>query len=219
MGVIESLSGADPLAIWREENPLTQDLFASPEPTAPPLASWSGWIPADADPSLPGIHTWTGQGWNALTSMCDRLGPIHAERGQQILFRPCASHVLSDPRSCLTFFRDRTESPFGLLLDPIAMLTPPMLPDASDHLDRTLSTLLTRPETRGVVLADATISESAIAHAPLGQGSLQADLVASIIERVGESGLPIILLGDPEPQIPMLDAPRAAKVRPAPRTP
>lgn len=218
LGVIESCAGAAPLALWREENPLAVDPPISPEPGSPPLAIWSGWVAQDQDPRRPSIHTWTGRGWDELMGLCDRLEPVLQARAQSLLFRPSASHVLSDPRSCLTFFNKRP-SRFGLLLDPIAMLTVSMLPDAGDHLDRILDTLLDRPETRAVVVSDASAEGEQISPAPLGGGVLAPGVLDRMLSRVLESGRPVVLLGDAPSQLGVLERAGAATVEQEPRNP
>ncbi len=204
--LIQPVNGGEPLAQWREENPLAHVPALAPEAPASVLALWSGWIPSTADPRATGIHTWTGQGWSQFASLCDRLRPRLTELGRSVLFRPHASHVLSDPRSCLTFFNERDTPTLGLLLDPVAMLTPSMLADAPDHLDRILGTLVSHPATRAVILTDAAPSgEDRLSQVPLGRGELPPALIARIAQRASDAGLPIVLVGDPEPQLAMLN--------------
>jgi len=197
--IIEDLDTSSPFASWDNANPLAAAPRPSPEPLAPRLATWSGWL-IDSDGQA-SIQTWTGQGWEALRSACDQLEPELDERGMSVLFRPHAAHVLSDPRSCLTFLQQRESRAFALLLDPVSLLTPEMLPDAEDHLDRIAQTLLAHPQVPAVILSDAIVSDTGqIAHAPLAEGALPRRVLDRLIDRVRSSDAAAVLLADPHAQ-------------------
>ncbi len=203
--LIEPLEGGAPLARWYGRNPIAHEPVLPPDLPPRRLAMWSGWIEGVEGGAEPALETWTGPGWAALLSMCDRLAPTLIEQGQTLLLRPHAAHVLSDPRSCLTFLNARADGVFHLLLDPVAMLTSSMLADASDHLDRIMGTLAGRPETEAIVLSDARpLSPRRIEQVPLGQGDLPTGLISRLIERASETGLPLVVLGDPSPQLEAL---------------
>ncbi|MFI4897013.1 MAG: hypothetical protein ACIARR_04225 [Phycisphaerales bacterium JB059] len=204
-GVILDLDSGEPFAEWRADNPIDAPPVPSPQPAAPRLAPWSGWIIGDDD--RPSPHTWTPEGWKALDRWLDDTLPRLDASGHALLLRPDAGHILSDARSCLSILQQRQTPNLRLLLDPVAMLTPDMLPDAEDHLRRFLDALLHHPATAAVILTDATPERDRLTPRALGDGVLDPGLLDRLIERVLAAEVPPVLLGDPAPQLARLPAP------------
>lgn len=167
----------------------------------------SGWV-ADDD-GAPGVRTWTGDGWKALHAWADAIAPVLRERGTRVLFRTDARHVLSDPQGSLTWLREREKdaaSPFGLLLDPAAMLTPSMLGDVEVHIGRALDALAHRDDVDAVLLAGAVEVDGELTRAPVGEGSPDAAVWARLWSTCGSGETPLIFRGDAEIQVERLTA-------------
>lgn len=96
----------------------------------------------------PAFETWGPKGWAALEARCDALaGDLDgADRqpGTRLLLLPHASDVLSDTQRCLTFLTKRGGGAggFGVVIDPMALLTESMLERAGDHLARVAASVL-----------------------------------------------------------------------------
>lgn len=71
----------------------------------------------EADP-----RTWSATGWAKLDAFCELL----ASAGAACVFRTHARHVLSDVPGCAKFLQTWGERGFGVLIDPVSMLTPEM---------------------------------------------------------------------------------------------
>jgi sugar phosphate isomerase/epimerase len=177
-------------------------------PVSGGLVAWSGWMgdgPGERD-----FRTWSAEGWARLEAACDRVVPSLAAHGVELLLRPHSAHVLSDVPSCLRFFRQREGQAVGLLLDPEAMLTPAMVGDAPDRLERILWALGPQEWTRAVVVSSAENSaanDDAIVHSPLGTGAIDAGVIAGLVRRLVPPELPRVLVGgDFERQAELLAA-------------
>lgn len=120
-------------------------------PPAGPLVSWSGW--AGEQPGLTGgvwsaaFETWGPAGRAAFDKRIDAL----AGRTDRVLIRPHARHVVSDIPSVATLARRFEGGSVGVLLEPAALFTPEMLPDADEHLERIAALV---PVSAGVLLSD-----------------------------------------------------------------
>jgi hypothetical protein len=95
----------------------------------------------------PAFETWGPKGWAALEARCDALaGELDgADRsGTRLLLLAHASDVLSDTQRCLTFLTKRGGGVggFGVVIDPMALLTESMLERAGDHLARVAASVL-----------------------------------------------------------------------------
>lgn len=137
------------------------------------VTCWAGWIPDDEDPSLPSPRTWGPSGWSGLEAWCRRLrGPSGSGGGggseAHVLFWSRADTVLSDAPSIARFL---TQAPswtpeattdarpallptFGVIVDPVGMLTLDMLPKAADHIERIITTLAPLPGVFAVVASN-----------------------------------------------------------------
>jgi hypothetical protein len=149
----------------------------------------------------PDHRTWGGPGQAGLDAYCDAVQPQLESRGLMACFRPHSRHVLSDPRSCVTFLSRQHGRPFGLILDPAGFLTSAMLADAEDHLCRAFEALALNSSVAAVALTNLETIPGEPGHSelrarPLEGGLLPTDLLAALLVRFWPAGRPV-LLGDP----------------------
>lgn len=169
---------------------------------------WSGTL-AD-QPFLPDPRSWTPTAWSRLSEVCGRVLDRIGTGETTLCIRPHSTHVLSDPRSCLTFLNQHEGQPLEVLLDPAAMFTEAMLDAAEDHLLRMFSVLGAHGQVAGVVLAnverggDRTDEDAgsdsgggaALTARPLHSGAIDPGLLVGIASRCVPADMPLILLGD-----------------------
>lgn len=141
-----------PLRMWGG-NLLQESPPASARSPDQPLVCWSGWIESELQEAeeesgaagLPDfrtqLRTWGPEAWDQMLRALQAAG--QQDRPAPILLRPHARHVVSDAQRCVRFLEaiGASTPACGLLLDPAAMLTPDMLTDAAEHLDRMLAGL------------------------------------------------------------------------------
>lgn len=135
------------------------------------LIAWAGWYDQTADPAL-GVFASDFRLWNEgidlLRQQIDALGPVLEEKNARLLLRPALGLVLSDPHSIWALFEKLPKSPIGVLVDPVAMLTPEMMDHAEDHLPRMFDKLGNLERCEAVVLSGAKIhSDERVTHQPL----------------------------------------------------
>lgn len=214
-GRIVPLAGGDAGAVVVEGNPLGDPKWALPAtiPSGRVVVS-SGWIPESdgGGAATSGLATWGPLGRAAFESLCDRLAAELAPRGATALFRPHVRHVLSDAPSSVGFLQRRAGGPFGLLLDPVAMLARGMLPRAEEHLARILGALAANPATWGVVLANAQPGpDGALAPAPITRGAIAPTVLAAAAATLPGTTRVVLLDADVDAQVALLrSAPRSA---------
>lgn len=161
-GLITALENASTFGALLAGNILAPDPPALPTRIpADTLIAWSGSLSEDGlftrEPA-----TWMPSGLARFQSTLETLAPLLDAAGARLLFRPHARHVLADPQRCLTTLRKWRASgaPFGLVLEPAAMLEADMIPTAPDHLLRAFDAL--------GPLADAVLLENVEPPAPPG---------------------------------------------------
>jgi hypothetical protein len=202
-------------APWAEvmaQNPLDTTEVRVPEGSAPRLVGWSGTL-AEAifgeDP-----RTWGPRGWGELDAFCGRIAPVLASRGLTLCFRPHARHVLSDVPSCLRFLRGRAEHAggggrlFGLLLDPVSMLTGSMVSSAEDHVARILDALGGAEGVCGLLVANVRVVGAEEAGglaeaAPVHEGLIPVGRLGALVRDGVPAWMPVVFseaLGDPAEQ-------------------
>jgi len=169
------LAAGDPSA---NAQALAHNLRSMETPTRNTVVLWSGWVErgsldaaASEGPSSDAqaiMGAWSPACWDRFNTFCDALADalVQSEAavwqaGPTIWMRPHASHVLCDAQRCLTFLNARPSSPFGLLLDPVALLVPSMLASYEDHLGRIFQTLGHHPATGALMLTNASHDPSA----------------------------------------------------------
>lgn len=133
---------------WVAGNLLRDDIGALLAPGAAPVIAWSGWLgdnPFERDP-----RTWGPPGLAALQSSLEQLLGSGASLPSPLWLRPHARHVLCDAHRCAGFCAAWSSRGVSLALDPLALLEPEMVADATTHLERMFERL--SPFTSAVVL-------------------------------------------------------------------
>lgn len=187
-GRIVPVAGGTPWADVLDDNPLDAAGWRPPgAATGARVVAWSGRLTeaGAGDAAVP--RTWGPAGRAALDALCDRLAPDLDAAGRTLLFRPRAGDVLSDAPSSAAFLHARAGGPFGLLLDPAAMLTPGMILRAGDHVARLLGALAGHPSVAGVVLMNVRLARGGMEPAPLTDGAIAP---ASIVGAWRAAGAP-----------------------------
>ncbi len=152
------------------ENPLEQGFAGSIEPDST-LIAWAGWYDRAAEPALgvfPSDFRLWNEGLDLLRERIDTLAPVLEERNARLLLRPALGLVLSDPHSIWALLEKLPACPIGVLVDPVAMLTPEMMDHAEDHLPRMFDKLGNLERCEAVVLSGANVhSDERLTHQPL----------------------------------------------------
>lgn len=192
------------LAAMLAGNILADDWLIDLDVPASQLVTWSGTLADDLFAAHP--HTWMAPGRDALRAFCDSVGPQLDRHDRTLCLRPHSRHVLSDVQSVLDFMRERAGQPFGLSLDPTAMLEPGMHAELADHLTRIIETL--GPLSAMVILRDVQLDGAGGVEAqPLGSGDLPRDLVRQLLGSSVDPAVPIVISGDaPEQQLAWIGA-------------
>jgi len=164
--------------------------------------AWApGWLPADegepVSPADPGVsfRTFAAAGRSALDAALARVRTAAA--GGRVLLRPTATSALSDIPSVRSVANGwGAADPFGLLLDPAALLTPGMLDKADDHLVRMAEELVPLPAVRAVLVTDLTADGSAAAVGSVGAGALPLDSLRTVAAAARAARAPVVLRAD-----------------------
>lgn len=144
---------------------------------------------------------WLGDARARFDASVDAL--LGALDGRPLWLWPHARHVLSDGPSLRRWLEDRGEDAPGVLLEPSALLTEPMLGEAEEHLDRVVQTAEVSRAVRGRVCAVLARGVRAFEGGEPGQvelaacvrsdGLVEADLVDRTARRLAElTGAPIV---------------------------
>jgi hypothetical protein len=187
-----------PWAAVTQTNLLGDPVF----PRAERVVAWSGWLDPAARPErgqfARDFRIWMSEGWTGLEHACDAVLPALGQQRSQLLLRPHSRLVLSDPQSCVSFFRARANQPIRLLLDAAAMLTPAMLPTVEDHLARIFQALGPHPAAAAVLLASvrpgSTEDDDLLAPVPLHRGLVDPGLILGAWRAACPPELPVVLL-------------------------
>jgi len=207
-GLITPLDSGDPFAALLAGNLL------APHPPALPsripggtLIAWSGSLAEGGAESLFARDpaTWMPAGLDAFRAALETLEPHLNGVGARLLFRPHARHVLADPQRCLTHLRKwrAAGAPFGLLLDPGAMLEADMLPAAADHLHRAFDALApladaillgnVEPPIDSTPASDDSDAPPPLRQTPLHRGVLDPGLLIALTREFAPTSTPIVL--------------------------
>lgn len=150
---------------------------------------WSGWDPEariGEDVWSASFETWGPSGRAGFEEAVGRLsGPV--------VFRPHARHVLSDPKSSVSFLKDHEA--FEVLLDPGGMLTPDMLAGADDHLARAFEAMAPHPRVTGLVLSNVERVGDELRACPLTRGLLDVELLLRLASEHWDERA-VLLVGD-----------------------
>jgi hypothetical protein len=159
------------------------------------IVSWTGWFGEGAEAAAGrfprDFMTWTPQAWKSLRSKIEEAAPGLAESGRELLLRPHARHVVSDPQACVMLMKDL---PHGvrLLLDPVSLLTPAMLTGAEDHIGRALEVVAFGPVAAVLVAGADRLDDEHLVPAMPGD-ALSVAVVEEMV-RQRTPGTPVIHL-------------------------
>lgn len=151
-----------------------------------------------SDPGQEDAPSWMPAQRTAFETLADTLaGKCLASDTLPGLW-PHAEDAVSDAPSLLSFLRARDGKGWRFILDPAALLTPPMLTDAELHFERIFSTLGQHPALLAVVLATP---EPGLLHrrGPLREGT---DLTRQLLKqwrRWISPSIPICLVAEQLP--------------------
>ena len=197
-----------PLGAFVGGNPLDDGWAVDAELPGGWLMAWSGTLGGSLFEGTPA--NWM-RGPTALDALCDALAPQLARHGKRLVLLPHARHVLSDARSALTWWCRRVipgedpnlvrrspsgPRPFGLALDPGALLEPSMVPDVEDHLRSLLAAF--GPRVDLLVLRDARVDPSdpeSMQPCALGEGVLPRGRVRELLEELVPEDVPVAVTG------------------------
>ncbi len=165
---------------------LLDDAFALPGHSR--VVSWSGTL-ADA-PFASDPRNWMKPGQDALDTALDHWAGELERAGTTLLLRPHARHLLNDAPGILRLLRSRAGQPFGLALDPAALLEVSMLDRTGEHLARLFETLGELADL--ILLRDAAVSDDGadLRPCPPGEGVLPGDVLRELLRQV-PSDLPL----------------------------
>ncbi|HRJ50669.1 MAG: hypothetical protein HUU18_04645 [Phycisphaerales bacterium] len=105
---------------------------------------------------------------------------------------PTQQSPISDVPSLRSFLDARPNWRF--LLDPVAMLTPEMLPRADDYLMRIFMAMGGRRELGAVLICDARVDDGQLVRVPLGEGCLPIDAMVAAWRASGAGHAPVGVL-------------------------
>jgi hypothetical protein len=197
-----------PLASFVGGNPLDDHWAVDAELPGTWIMAWSGTLGGTLFEGTPA--NWM-RGPQALDSLCNALEPQLSRHGKRLVLVPHARHVLSDARSALTWWCERVipgedpnavrrspsgVRPFGLALDPAALLEPSMLPDAEDHLRSLLAAF--GPRIDVLILRDARVDPAdpeSLVPCVLGEGVLPRDRTRALLAEHLPHDTPIAVPG------------------------
>ena len=198
------LSADGPEAVWLGGNPLSPAGLTLPaSPQARVVALLTGSIEPGSDDPADVVdaarRTWSGEGrerfdsaWAGLRTQADRLGVA-------LWARPHAGDVMGDVPALRQIAAGKTGID-RILLDPAGLLTPGMLGEAEDHLQRMIEPL------EGTARIGATLvtnvepeidtGGASLRRVPISAGVLDSAVLLAFAQRAGRAGPVCVLPGD-----------------------
>jgi hypothetical protein len=175
------------------------DVLLVDDPTLPMGNVLSGtrriWCRSGSGASIaPEVPRWSAPAWEVFDARCDALVDPLNERGLVLCFRPHADDMLCDAHACRAFLDRSKGKPFAIIADPTALLTPAMIPTASDHLVRIVETHAATPGVGALILTDVRLEGDLAVPAPLGEGVLDAAMLVDLVRSAWPDGRPVMLL-------------------------
>lgn len=160
----------------------------------PRVVAWTGWFGDGAEPTA-GVFTrdfmtWTPGAWKALHARIEAAAGA-VPHGGELLLRPHARHVISDPQACVMLLKDLPQK-VRLLLDPVSMLTPAMLSSAEDYMARALE-LAPLERVVGVLIAGAEPIGDDQLRPVAGGTAVRSEKVRALADRLAPGLLQIRL--------------------------
>lgn len=168
----------------------------------------TGWL-GDEQVLDDGARVWSSHPAQWLGSARERfdtgIARVLEQAGdREVWLWPHARHTLSDGPSVRRWLDDRAQAGLpavGLLLEPTALLTEPMLGEREEHLDRVVQTVevsaAVRGAIRGVICRGARAVEAdggiELAACAQSDGVVEADLVEATARRIADlAGAPVV---------------------------
>lgn len=196
------LSAAGPEAVWLDGNPLSPAGVTLPaSPQARVVAAPTGSIKPESDDSADVVdaarRTWSGEGrdrfdsaWAGLREQADRLGVA-------LWARPHAGDVMGDVPALRQIAAGKTGID-RVLLDPAGLLTPGMLGEAEDHLQRMIEPLEDTARIGATLVTNVEQHGEGLRRVPIPAGVIDAGVLLAFAERAGRAGPVCVLPGDAE---------------------
>jgi hypothetical protein len=156
----------------------------------------AGAPPAGAgdDEALRAFSTWGPRAREALDRACDALAPGLRESGVTLVLRPDARQILPDVPSVLAFLRKRSDQPFEVILDPMALLTESMVERAEDHLARALDAAAGHPGVPMLLLTNVrSVEGGGLEPSPVNHGLIDPRLILKLVRASWPEHKPILL--------------------------
>lgn len=179
------VSGDRAEAVLVEGNPLAGSGFDLPGGVADgsgAVVCRSGWIEPDsadeADRADAARRTWSGEGRDRFDKAWDALRSQAEARGVGLWLLPHAGDVIGDVPA-LRSLAGR-DGGVDLLLEPSALLTESMFPDAGDHFERLLEPL----ESGDLVRAVLVTNTDGVRRTPIRDGRIDPDTLLALVDRV-----------------------------------
>jgi len=196
------LSGAGPEAVWLDGNPLSPAGVTLPaSPQAGVIAAPTGSIKPESDDPADVVdaarRTWSGEGrdrfdsaWAGLRAQADRLGVA-------LWARPHAGDVMGDVPALRQIAAGKTGID-RVLLDPAGLLTPGMLGEAEDHLQRMIEPLEDTARIGATLVTNVEQHGEGLRRVPISAGVIDAGVLLAFAVRAGRAGPVCVLPGDAE---------------------
>ncbi len=188
------VSGTSAEAVVLEGNPLGTSGMTLPA-GVPAVVCRSGWIEPESDDEADRAdaarRTWSGEGRSRFEAAWGSLRTRAETQGTGLWLLPHAGDVIGDVPAL------RTLAGYDVLLEPSALLTASMIPDAGDHFDRFLEPL----ESGGLVRAVLVTNTDGVRRVPIGTGRIDPAALLALAERVA-SWAPVCVLAGDEAALP-----------------
>ena len=180
-------------AVLLDANPLNASGITLPT-GVPAVVCRSGWLEPDSDDEADRAdaarRTWSGEGRIRFEAAWDSLRATAESRGVGLWLLPHAGDVIGDVPALRSLAGH--DGGVELLLEPSAMLTESMIPEAGDHFDRLLEPL----ESGDLVRAVLVTNTDGVGRVPIGEGRIDPDILLSLAERVSAWAPVCVLAGD-----------------------
>lgn len=171
---------------WATLHPVEPEVCTAPRAVLAAQAT----VPTDEAP----VFSWMPAGRLSFESLADRFASACAPSNTIPVIRPTPQSAVSDAPSTLTFLRARESRGWRLLFDPVAMLTPPMLAKAEDHLARLFDLFGNHPATAAILLAGCEPAGDSLIHRPLTPDDPFARAIVKAWKSQSNTQLPVVLI-------------------------
>lgn len=138
---------------------------------------------ADPDPSEAGMLTWLASAWEGFDDACRRSMDAARSRDHTLVVHPAAGGRLSDAVCTRAWIGRLGDDAPKILADPIGWITPGMLADAEDHLERFVDAC-NGFGPWGVRVRSCEMNADALAPCGIGSGDLDESLVNRTLDAI-----------------------------------